>query len=98
MVNTMFARPPVLDIQPASYFRATLIAHQWVKNDLSGVMSAPEPDNGDTTVLHVYHSLRSIEKMLFGTETPFDATIKDCCLYTEYIEKLLGSDYRCCIH
>lgn len=98
MVNALFARPPTLELEPASYFRATLLAHEWMKNDLKGVVLAPDVTQGETTIVHVHHSLQSIEKMLFGTESEYEATIKDCCIYTESLEKRLCDTSSCSIH
>ena len=98
MINAMFAKPPSLDIEPASYFRATLIAHEWMKRDLNNVIPTNVAVDGETTIVHVHNSLVSIEKMLFGTQTPFKSTIKDCCLYTEYLERRLSNENRCTIH
>ena len=62
MVNALFARPPTLELEPASYFRATLLAHEWMKNDLKGVVLAPDVVQGETTIVHVHHSLQILKK------------------------------------
>ena len=98
MINTMFVHPPTLDLAPASYFKATIEAHKWIKIDLSDTIPLAEAAEGETTVQQIYHSLVAIEKMLFGTKTDFELTIRGCCWYTESLETRLKPSYGCVIH
>ncbi len=96
MVNTLFVHPPALDPNPTSYFRATITAHEWIKSDLKGIVPSKKAEKSDMTVEQVHSSLVAIEQMLFGEKSTYDATIKDCCLYTEYLEgRLHGSVSNC---
>ncbi len=96
MVNTLFMHPPALDPNPKSYFRATITAHEWIKADLKGIVPSKEAEKSEMTVEQVHSSLVAIELMLFGEKSAFDATIKDCCLYTEYLEgRLHGYASNC---
>ena len=97
MINTLFARPPVLDLNPSSYFKAGLSAHDWIRNDLSGVVRSETPTEGDTTLDQVHESLTTIERMLFGTKSDFECSVKGCCLYTEHIEMGLKSSITSCV-
>jgi len=94
----MFVHPPTLDLAPASYFKATIEAHKWIKIDLSDTIPLAEAAEGETTVQQIYHSLVAIEKMLFGTKTDFELTIRGCCWYTESLETRLKPSYGCVIH
>lgn len=97
MINTLFARPPVLDLNPSSYFKAVLAAHEWIRNDLSDVVHTEAPNEGDTTLDQVHESLTTIEKMLFGTTSDFECSVKGCCLYTEHVEMRLKSSITSCV-
>ena len=98
MINTMFAHPPKLDLEPTSYFRATLKAHDWIKKDLKDVLTSEQPEDTETTIQQIHQSLNSIEKMLFGSVTEFEATIRGCCWYTEYLENRLKPTSGCIVH
>jgi len=98
MINTMFVHPPNLDLAPASYFKAIVQAHEWIKKDLSGVIASERPANGETTVQQVHQSLATIEKMLFGTQSEFEVTLRGCCWYTESIEARLKPTSGCVVH
>lgn len=97
MIDTLFVHPPKLDSNPKSYFRAVLRAHQWIKSDLSDVIAEPVLDNKETTIDQVHASLISLEKMLFGTESSFECSIKGCCIYTEELENRLKTSSSCTI-
>lgn len=98
MINTMFVHPPNLDLAPSSYFKATMRAHQWIREDLSEVIVRPEAEERDTTVEQIYQSLVAIENMLFGTTSEFEVTIRGCCWYTESLETRLSPTSGCVIH
>lgn len=99
MINVLFEHPPKLDSNPTSYFTAVLEAHEWIKNDLKGVVNAEVPKQGDTTLEQVHESLSTIEKMLFGSQTEYPLSVKGCCLYTEDIEmRLKSSGSSCTVH
>jgi hypothetical protein len=98
MINTMFVHPPSLNLKPTSYFTATLLAHKWIKNDLGEVMENTKIDlNESTTLDQVYSSLVHMEKLLFGSSTSFNVTIRGCCEYTEFLENKLKSNSICVI-
>ena len=94
----MFVHPPNLDLAPASYFKATIKAHKWIKDDLAGTIPTEQAPEGETTVEQVYQSLVAIEKMLFGTKSEFKVTIRGCCLYTESLEARLKPTTGCAVH
>lgn len=94
----MFVHPPNLDLAPSSYFKATIQAHKWIKNDLVDTIPSEHASEGETTIEQVYQSLAAIEKMLFGTKSDFEVTIRGCCLYTESLETRLKPTSGCVIH
>ena len=98
MINTMFIHPPSLDLEPTSYFTATLKAHEWIKQDLDGVINDTDIDiNESTTIDQVHSSLAHLEKILFGSNTTFDVSIEGCCEYTVFIENKLKKKSLCVI-
>ena len=94
----MFVHPPQLNLVPASYFKATIEAHKWIKNDLAETIPLEQVEDGDTTIQQIYQSLVAIEKMLFGTKTDFEITIRGCCRYTESLETRLQPTYTCVVN
>ena len=86
-----------MDLNPSSYFRATLVSHDWIKKDLRGVITTEPTLSSDTTVEQVHASLCSIEKMLFGTDSTFEVSVKGCCLYTESLESRLVGRALCTV-
>ena len=97
MIGTLFVHPPKMDSNPSSYFRATLVSHDWIKKDLTGVVTTEPTASRDTTIEQVHASLCSIEKMLFGTDSTFEVSVKGCCLYTESLEYRLTGPASCTV-
>tara|TARA_B100000795_G_scaffold117395_1_gene87271 strand:+ start:113 stop:463 length:351 start_codon:yes stop_codon:yes gene_type:complete len=97
LVNSLFHEPPVIILTPASYFKEVLNMHTLIRKDLNGVLQQMQIPAKTVTVEQVHASLASIEQQLFGIASEFDADLRGCCLYTNYLEKQLTTSSSCVI-
>jgi hypothetical protein len=99
LLNVIFRHPPAVSVDPVSYFQAVLDIHVFINEDLKGTLPIEcedESSNPVATIELIYHSLTSLEKMLFGTTRPFAVTVEGCCLYTEHVEHTLSQSKNRC--
>ena len=101
LVNSIFRNPPKMKLEPESYFKSTLEAHQIIRDDLTGTF---DPHNitlasANTTIGQIYSSLQELDQMLFGPTTVarFTNSIEGCCLYTKYLEQRLKKSTKTCL-
>ena len=97
LANSMFHAPPYVSTTPKSFFTATMMLHDKIRQDLNEVIVVSEvPASGEvTTTIHA--SIYNLEKQLFGTETDFDVDIRGCCLYTQHLEQRLTLNKSACV-
>tara|TARA_B110000091_G_scaffold214310_1_gene266970 strand:+ start:3747 stop:4121 length:375 start_codon:yes stop_codon:yes gene_type:complete len=104
LVNSIFRNPPKMKVEPESYFKSILEAHQIIRDDLTGTF---DPHNitlatANTTIGQIYSSLQELDQMLFGSTTDvsvacFSNSIEGCCLYTKYLEQRLKKSTNTCL-
>lgn len=98
LLSVIFSKPPLIENNPSSYFKATVNAHVLILEDLSTVLEVDESsDNSQVAISEVYDSLKTIEKTLFGTESKFSVDIEGCCRYTDSIGTRLQKNVICLI-
>lgn len=99
LLNVIFRHPPTVTVDPVSYFQAVLDMHVFINEDLKGTLTEEceaTSSNPVATIELIYHSLTTLEKMLFGTSRSFVVSVEGCCLYTEHVEHTLSQSRNRC--
>ena len=99
LTNAIFRNPPLLQVEPSSYFKSVIQAHTYIRHDLSGTFDDTKvPDKkAETTVENIHDSLQGLEQLLFGEMSAFDTSLEGCCLYTSYLEQSLNKHEKRCV-
>ena len=99
LVNGMFHVPPALPSTTTSYFKATIIAHNYIQNDLKGIFEKIHVDEKEITIDKIHDMICELEKMLFNTESEWPKTIEGCQKYTDSVHMRLNkTTTSCSIH
>jgi len=99
LVNAIFRNPPKMQVQPESYFKSVMHAHQVIRDDLTGTFDEVSSSDATTTIGQIFCSLQELDKLLFGLDvsSSFPNSIEGCCLYTDYLERRLKKSQHVCV-
>ena len=99
LANAIFRNPPKMQVEPESYFKSVMHAHQVIRDDLTGTFDGVSRSSATTTIGQIYSSLQDLDRLLFGSEvsSSFPNSIEGCCLYTDYLERRLKKSQNVCV-